>query len=250
MLKVMRMKKNRKIDGESKNVLEAIKENNRVMVESIAHLNETIKENNQDMCESIMHLSEAIKENGQIMVENIVHLNETVKENSRIVVESMIHTNKKLDDIRNDTDKIKINSASRYSTIIGIIQIFIAIISMLNLKIINIEPEDVLFNSEYQICCPRTVEIGEITDINVFSNFETDAISITAYLASGNVNTLELSRASAMEWKKKVIFDEVGVHEIIVVATGPNGERVESSIEVEVTPVSADSYSLYQPMSI
>ena len=56
------MRRNRKKDSGHKNTLNAIEENNLIMIENISHLNETIEKNNQDMYESIMNLSEAIKE--------------------------------------------------------------------------------------------------------------------------------------------------------------------------------------------
>lgn len=85
-----------------------------------------------------------------------------------------------------------------------------------------------------------TFDITTKVDMTAFLNFETDAVSITAYLASGREDTVPLERESTTEWKKKVEFTETGVHEVVVTATAPDGEVIENSIEVEVTPVNID----------
>ena len=83
-------------------------------------------------------------------------------------------------------------------------------------------------------------------DMTASLNFETDAVIITAHLASGGEDTVSLERKNATEWQKNVEFTETGVHEIVVTATAPSGEVIENSIEVEVTPVSIDMDSINQ----
>lgn len=91
-----------------------------------------------------------------------------------------------------------------------------------------------------------TFDIGTNIDMTASLNFETNAVNITAHLASGKQDTLPLVRKTATEWQKKVVFNEIGVHEIVVTATAPNGKVIENRIEVEVTPVSIDFDSFNQ----
>ena len=97
--------------------------------------------------------------------------------------------------------------------------------------------------SEYKIYLyPEysTFYIGMQIDMTASVNFETDAVIITAYLASGREDTVSLERKNTTEWQKKVEFTETGVHEIVVTAIAPNGEVIENSIEVKVIPVGID----------
>ena len=41
-------------------------------------------------------------------------------------------------------------------------------------------------------------------------NFEANAVSITAHLASGKEATVPLERKNTTEWQKKVEFEEIG----------------------------------------
>lgn len=84
------------------------------------------------------------------------------------------------------------------------------------------------------------VELYVETEITATLNFETDAVAITAYLASGEESTLPLERKNVTEWQKKVKFTETGVHKVVVTAETSDGETIENSIEVEVIPLSID----------
>lgn len=84
------------------------------------------------------------------------------------------------------------------------------------------------------------VELYVETEITATLNFETDAVAITAYLASGEESTLPLERKNATEWQKKVQFTETGVHKVVVTAETSDGETIENSIEVEVIPLNID----------
>lgn len=77
-------------------------------------------------------------------------------------------------------------------------------------------------------------------------NFEADEVTITAYLASGKVDTLSMNRKNSTEWGKKVIFNETGVHKIIATATAPNGCVIEGATEIEVIPVNLGDYNFDQ----
>lgn len=84
------------------------------------------------------------------------------------------------------------------------------------------------------------VELYVETEITATLNFETDAVAITAFLASGEESTLPLERKNATEWQKKVQFTETGVHKVVVTAETSDGETIENSIEVEVIPLNID----------
>lgn len=77
-------------------------------------------------------------------------------------------------------------------------------------------------------------------------NFDADEVSITAYLASGNVDTLYMNRKNSTEWGKKVIFDEVGVHKIVASAVAPDGNIVEGTTKIEVIAVNFGDYNFGQ----
>lgn len=77
-------------------------------------------------------------------------------------------------------------------------------------------------------------------------NFETDEVTITAYLASGKVDTLTMDRKNSTEWGKKVIFNETGIHKIVATATAPNGCIIEGATEIEVIPVNLGDYNFDQ----
>lgn len=192
---------------------------------------------------------DAIKENSK-----------TIAENSQTIVENTARTNEMLDDVKKDVVEIRKN---KVGTIIAIIALLVTISGVSVVGVIDwlkpkteLEPVIVVDESESE---PETepepepeytiylypeyskFNIGFEVDMTASLNFEADSVSITAHLASGGEDTLELNRKNAKEWQKKVEFDEVGVHEIVVSATAPNGEVIENSIEVEVTPISINA---------
>lgn len=77
-------------------------------------------------------------------------------------------------------------------------------------------------------------------------NFDADEVSITAYLASGKVDTLIMNRKNPTEWCKKVIFNETGIHKIVAVAVAPNGEEIKGSTEVEVIDINIGNFNFDQ----
>lgn len=175
-----------------------------------------------------------------------------IKENSQTIAENARHTNEKLDVMKSDIGEIKTSSTSKLPIIIAIITLLVAVsgVSVIGIwdrwkakmdsevKIVDDKPE-----SEYKIYLyPEysTFYIGMQIDMTASVNFETDAVIITAYLASGREDTVSLERKNTTEWQKKVEFTETGVHEIVVTATAPNGEVIENSIEVKVIPVGMD----------
>lgn len=186
-----------------------------------------------------------------------------IKENSQTIAENTVHTNEKLDDIKNDIDTIKKSSTSKLPVIIAIITLLVAISGVSIVGMIDRfksrteleagtavdeseqEPEyKIDLYSEYS-----TFDITKEVDMIASLNFETDAVSITAHLASGRENTVLLKRKNATEWQNKVKFTETGVHEVVVTATAPNGEVIENSIEVEVTSAIIDMDIINQFLS-
>lgn len=71
-------------------------------------------------------------------------------------------------------------------------------------------------------------------------NFETESVIITAYLASGKSDTLQMNKKSSSEWYKRVYFNETGKHTIIATATTSDGNIIENSISIEVIPITLD----------
>lgn len=94
---------------------------------------------------------------------------------------------------------------------------------------------EIYLYSEY-----HTVKMYTETEMTATLNFDTDAVSITAYYESGGEDTIALERKNAAEWQNKVYFDKDGVHKVVATAVAPNGETIENSIEVEVIPISMD----------
>ena len=224
------MGKNRKNDRKTQNTLEEFKEIGQAIVANTERTNEKL----DDVKSGI----DAIKGSGEKIEENTERINE------------------KLDDVRK-------SSTSKVGTIIAIIGVLATIsgISIADIiadrKNVDAASESVFEDESGSESEPETESEPEYTiylypeyskfnvgfkvDMTASLNFEADSVSITAHLASGGEDTLELNRKSAKEWQKKVEFDEVGVHEIVVSATAPNGEVIENSVEVEVTPISINA---------
>lgn len=70
-------------------------------------------------------------------------------------------------------------------------------------------------------------------DINVKTNFDATAVSLTANLNSGKTDILNMNKTGENEWELKVQFNESGIHEII--ATANIGDEVIESLPVNIT---------------
>ncbi len=179
---------------------------------------------------------------------------DVIKESSQTIAKNTEHTNEKLDDIKGDIGEIKKSSTSKLSVIVAIITLLVAISGVSVIGILDrckskteseVKTVDDKFVSEpeYKIYLyPEysAFNIGMEIDMTASLNFETNSVIITAHLASGGEDIVLLERKNATEWQKKIVFTETGVHEVVVSATAPNGEVIENSIEVEVTPISVD----------
>lgn len=185
-----------------------------------------------------------------------------ISESSRTVAENTGQLNEKLDAVKSDTEKI---SKSK----IGILSLIVAIITLLvtfgGLSVadvyggwksgaeVEVEAEFAVKEPEYEIYLYSeysTVNVGAETEMTATLNFEADKVAITAFFESGGKETIQLNRKNTMEWQKKVYFDRLGVHKIVVTATAPNGEAVENSIEIEVIPISIDMDMINQFLNI
>ncbi|MDE7017991.1 MAG: hypothetical protein K2P65_10550 [Lachnospiraceae bacterium] len=185
---------------------------------------------------------------------------DAIKESSQRIAENTGRMNEKLDDVKSGVSEIEKSATSKLPIIIAIIALLVTISGVSVVGMIDRmkaktesdaetvtkasmpepEPEPAPTYEIYLYPEYSTFDIGKEVDMTATLNFETDAVSITAYLASGETNTVELGRKNAEEWQKKVYFNEVGVHEVVVTALTPNGEVIKNSIEVEVTPISID----------
>ncbi len=192
-----------------------------------------------------------------------------LKESARAIAENTSQTNEKLDDFKEDTVAIRKSSTSKiplYSLIVAVIALFVTISGLsivgiydrwiskpeVNLVVeagaeaetkAGMERETAAQEPEYQVYLHSeysTIKQYVETDITATLNFETDAVSITAYYESGGEDTIPLERKNTTEWQKKVFFDKLGVHKVVASATAPNGEIVENSIEIDVIPISTD----------
>lgn len=199
-------------------------------------------------------------------------------ETSRATAESTALTNEQLRAIKSDTEKSSKSKIPLYSLIVAVITLVVAISGYSVKSIIDgknldsgaeptaetvaepktevaaeTEPEtETKAETEPEIAAEESahtiylyseynpVELYVETEITATLNFETDAVAITAYLASGEESTLPLERKNATEWQKKVQFTETGVHKVVVTAETSDGETIENSIEVEVIPLNID----------
>lgn len=191
-----------------------------------------------------------------------------IKESSRATAENTKQMSENLADIKGDTEKISKSKISFYSLVVAVIALLVAISGLSVAGIYDrwksgaeskpvskaeaeakaepetrSEEEPIAKEPEYEIYLyPEysTIDVGTNVEMTATLNFETDAVDITAYLASGKKESLPLKQKNATEWKKEVYFNQLGVHEIVVTATAPNGEVIKNSIEVEVVPISID----------
>lgn len=95
-------------------------------------------------------------------------------------------------------------------------------------------PEEytIYLSSEY-----TKLKVGVETDLMATLNFDTNAVTISAYLDSiMDGDPLLMIRNNETEWHKKVYFEHTGTYEIIATAIAPNGEAIENSIKIEVIP--------------
>ncbi len=191
------------------------------------------KKKNQN--EKVIQVLYNIQKSNQTTAKNTEFTNQkldNIQKNTQITAQNMESANEKLNDIQKSTK-------SKLPIILTIIGLIISASGVSAWGIINNNKEYHKEDEQYEIYLYseyNKVTIGVETDITATLNFDTDSVSITAYLASGNKDTLVLQQKNNTEWQKRVYFDEIGIHTIVVTAVDPNGNLVEDTIEVEVVP--------------
>lgn len=192
------------------------------------------KKKNQN--EKVIQALNNIQKSNQTTAKNTEITNQkldNIQRNTQITARNMENANEKLNDIQKSTK-------SKLPIILTIIGLIISASGVSAWGIYNNYKEHHKENEQYEIYLYSEyskVTIGVEIDITATLNFDTDLVSITVYLASGNRDTLEMQQKNNTEWQKKVYFDEIGIHTIVVTAVDPNGNLVEDTIEVEVVPV-------------
>lgn len=134
-----------------------------------------------------------------------------------------------------DTENQKNKRKSIFSLIIKITGAIISVTGFSLIWLFGIicqPPPQITLSSEY-----NTIKIFSETNITATLNFEAESVIITAYLASGKSDTLQMNKKSSSEWYKRVYFNETGKHTIIATATTSDGNIIENSISIEVIPI-------------
>lgn len=178
-----------------------------------------------------------------------------INENIKVIAENTEQTNNTVSNIKGNTDEWGKGSNPKFSKIsqiiamaAGITTIIVGIITVIVMFIpkdnspteglvnestihpTRTEPYEIYLYPEY-----RSFEVGFHNDMTASLNFDTDSVSITAYLNSvKNGDTVIMQQKNATEWQTKVKFMEPGTFEVIATATAPDGTIVEGSVEVEV----------------
>ena len=230
----------RKQDRELKETFNEIKESSRATAENTGHTNEKLDAMQND-------------------IDLILGKNQTIAENIE-------HASEKLDAIKKDNAVSPKDKGSKIKAFLEVAALLVTISGVSGTVIYNslkpksepkteavaapetrLEEEPAAKEPEYEIYLyPEysTIDVGTNVEMTATLNFETDAVDITAHLASGKKESVSLMQKSATEWKKEVYFDQLGVHEIVVTATAPSGEVIKNSIEVEVVPISIESIDM------
>lgn len=144
----------------------------------------------------------------------------------------------KVTNIEQSTKAIERGINPKSSTILSIIAIIITAIGVciayLEYRESHVAPSEynIYLSSEY-----TKLKVNAETDLTATLNFDTDLISISAYLNSIlDGDTLLMTRNNETEWHKKVRFKHIGTYEVIATAIAPNGQTIETSLKIEVIP--------------
>ena len=158
---------------------------------------------------------------------------------------------KNINDIKNNTDILVKNTNAKLSTIIALIAAVATIIGTIStiVGIIisnrNSPPGGISPYAPTATPAPsytiylypeyKKLKIGAETDITATLNFDTDFVSINAYLnSSPNGETVKMVQKTSSEWQAKIYFEETGIFEVIATATAPDGTIIEGTVEIEV----------------
>ena len=175
-----------------------------------------------------------IRRNKNNIVDNISN----IEKSNQTIVENAEKISRKLDNIEHDTKVIAKNSKSKLAITITIIAL---IVSSIGVFITYLQyKESHITSSQYEIylsCEFTKIKVYAENELTATLNFDTDSISISAYLNSvldGDI--LTMVQKTKTEWYKKVYFEHIGTYEVIATAIAPNGETIEKSIIIEVVP--------------
>lgn len=213
------------------------------------------KKNNQN--KKVMRTLTDIQENSKTMARNSELTNEkldSIQKNNQTTAQNTALANQKLDDIQKSSQSTAVSikeaneklndiqkaTKSKLSIILAIISLVLTVSGVSAWEIYNHYKERHNENEQYEIYLYSEyskVTVGIEIDLTATLNFDTDSVSVSAYLASGNKDTLAMEQKNETEWQKKVYFEETGIHKIVVTAVDPKGNIVEDTIEVEVIPV-------------
>lgn len=164
------------------------------------------------------------------------------------IQENTDRTLRVLERVEQHTAESAKSSRAKMPVIITICELILAIIGLpyvevgISFVLDNIQSPQVDIISEY-----TTLPIYKNNQIKVATNFETEGISIRAYLNSiQNGDVVEMRRVDRQNWQATVYFENIGNYKVIVTARMPNGDEVENSIMIKVTPTDDMHYLLLE----
>lgn len=150
--------------------------------------------------------------------------------NTENIAQNSMETNK------NTAELVK-RSKSKLPIIISILTLLVTISGVTVFEIINMVKEKSIIPKIYLSSEYTKIEAYAETDITATLNFDADSVSITAYLNSEkNGDTVEMQQVSDYEWRAKVYFQESGIYKIVSIATTPEGDVIEETLDIEVIP--------------
>lgn len=166
------------------------------------------------------------------------HYLNNIDKNSQSIAKSTEQMVKTLDNIEHNTKVIAKSNKSKLPIIIAIVTL---IVTTLGVYIAYLQyKESHVASSEYTIFLSSEyskLKVHAQTDLTATLNFDTSAVTISAYLDSViDGDTLSMIRNNETEWHKMVYFEHTGTYEIIATSIAPNGETIENSLKIEVIP--------------
>lgn len=164
--------------------------------------------------------------------------NHPIIKNNQIIAENAGQTVEKTSGVNHTSNEPAPKNYPRLSIIIATITLIVTVIST---YVAYMQYKDShISTSEYKIYLSSeytALKVNSVTDLTATLNFDTDSISICAYLNSViDGDTLLMIRNNETEWHKKVYFEHTGTYEVIARAMAPNGETIEATLEIEVIP--------------
>lgn len=168
----------------------------------------------------------------------MTHYLSNIDERAQNIAKNTEEMTERLGDVAQSTKAIAERDKSKLPIIIALITL---IVTAIGVYIAYLQYKDShIASSEYEIYLSSeytTLKMNAITDLTATLNFDTESISISAYLNSViDGDTLSMIRNNETEWHKKVYFEHTGTYEVIATAIAPNGKTVEKSIKIKVIP--------------